>query len=118
MLPVLIGLQYLLTLGPLLILSAANVYFRDLQHIILHLLMVAQFLTPIFYPASIIPESLRAWAFVNPLAVLVSSFQDVLYHNRFPAWPPLAALLALGLVLLSLAAPMFARYKRNFAEAL
>jgi lipopolysaccharide transport system permease protein len=117
-LPVLIGLQYLLTLGPLLILSAANVYFRDLQHIILHLITVAQFLTPIFYPASLIPTPLRAWAFINPLAVLASSFQDVLYHNRFPPWPPLAALLLLGIVLLSLAAPMFARYKQTFAEAL
>jgi lipopolysaccharide transport system permease protein len=117
-LPVLIVLQYLLTLGPILILSAANVYFRDLQHIILHLLMVLQFLTPVFYPASLIPEPLRAWALVNPLAVIVSSFQDVLYHNRFPPWPPLAALFLLGVVLLSLAAPMFARYKQAFAEAL
>jgi lipopolysaccharide transport system permease protein len=117
-LPVLIGLQYLLTLGPVLILSAANVYFRDLQHIILHLLTVAQFLTPIFYPASLIPDSLRAWAFANPLAVLFSAFQDVLYWNRIPPWPPLLALLLLAVAMLSVAATMFARYKQTFAEAL
>jgi len=117
-LPVLIGLEYLLTLGPVLILSAANIYFRDLQHIILHLLTVAQFLTPIFYPVSLIPEPFRAWAFVNPLTVLISAFQDVLYYNRLPPWPSLLGLLLLSWVMLSVSATMFARYKHTFAEML
>ena len=117
-LPVLIALQYLLTLGPVLILSAANVYYRDLQHLILHLLTVAQFLTPIFYPASLIPEPFRAWAFLNPLAVLTAAYQDVLYWNRVPAWPPLLALLLLAAVILSVAVTMFARSKQTFVEVL
>src|SRR5215471_574189 len=108
LLPVLIALQYVLTLGPVLILAAANV----------HLLTVAQFLTPIFYPASFIPESLRPWAFLNPLAVLISAYQDVLYGNRIPAWPPLVALLVLGVVMLAASATIFARYQETFAEAL
>ncbi len=117
-LPVLIGLQYLLTLGPVLILAPANVHFRDLQHIILHLLTVGQFLTPIFYPASLIPESLRPWAFLNPLAVLFGAFQDVLFFNRLPPWPPLLGLLALAIVILVVSASVFARYQKTFAEAL
>ena len=117
-LPVLIGLQYLLTLGPVLILAAANVHFRDLQHIILHLLTVAQFLTPIFYPPSLIPEPLRPWAFMNPLAVLISAFQDVLYFNRLPSWSPLLGLLLLAVVTLALSTVVFARYRQTFAEAL
>jgi len=117
-LPILIGLQYLLTLGPVLMLSAANVFYRDLQHIILHLITVAQFVTPIFYPASLIPEPFRAWAFLNPLAVLFSAFQDVLYFNRVPAWPPLLALLLVAVVLLAVAVPMFARSKQTFVEVL
>ena len=118
LLPLLIALQYLLTLGPVLILAAANVHFRDLQHIIVHLLTVAQFLTPIFYPASFIPASLRPWAFLNPLAVLISAFQDVLYGNRIPPWPPLVALFVLGVVMLAASTMIFARYQQTFAEAL
>ena len=117
-LPVLIALQYALTLGPVLILSAANVYYRDLQHIILHLLTVAQFLTPIFYPLSIIPESFRAWVFFNPLTTLASAYQDVLYFNRVPPWPPLLALLALAIVMLSVAVKTFDRSKQTFVEVL
>jgi lipopolysaccharide transport system permease protein len=116
--PVLIALEYLLALGLVLILSALNVFFRDLQHIIIHLLAVLQFLTPIFYPLTLVPEPFRPWAFVNPLTVLISSFQDVLFFNRFPPWPPLLGLLLLACVVLSVTAPMFTRYKRTFAEAL
>jgi len=117
-LPLLIALEYLLVLGPVLILAALNIHFRDLQHIILHLLTVLQFLTPIFYPISLIPEPLRAWTFVNPLTILVSAFQDVLYFSRFPRWPPLFGLLVVSCVVLSGAAAMFTRYKETFAEAL
>jgi lipopolysaccharide transport system permease protein len=117
-LPVLVALQYVLTLGPVLILAAANVYFRDLQHIILHLLTVMQFLTPVFYPVSLIPEPFRAWIFLNPLAVLISAYQDVLYFGRLPAWPPLLGLLVLAAAMLSVAVAMFTRSKRTFVEAL
>jgi homopolymeric O-antigen transport system permease protein len=117
-LPILVGLEYLMALGFVLILSALNIHFRDLQHIILHVLVVLQFLTPIFYPLSLIPEPLRPWAFLNPLTVLVLAFQDVLYYDRAPHWASLLALLLFTGVILSVATTMFTRYKQTFAEAL
>jgi lipopolysaccharide transport system permease protein len=117
-LPALMALEYLLVLGLVLIVSAVNIYFRDLQHIIVHLLTVLQFLTPVFYPLSLVPESLRPWALMNPFAILISAFQDVLYFNRLPSWPPLLGLLACACVLLSIGAAMFNRYKQAFAETL
>src|SRR5262249_24987723 len=87
--PILIGLEYLVALGFVLFFSALNVFFRDLQHIIVHLLTILQFLPPIFYPLPLVPEPFRAWAFMNPLTVLIPAFQDVLFFNRLPAWPPL-----------------------------
>ncbi len=117
-LPVLIALEFLLSLGLVLMASAVNIYFRDLQHIILHLLTVLQFLTPVFYPTSLIPEALRPLALVNPLAVLMDAFHDVLFWNRFPSWPPLLGLFVFTCVVLSLATAMFNRYKQTLAEAL
>ena len=78
LLPALVVLEYLLALGLVLIVSAVNIYFRDLQHIMIHLLTVLLFLTPVFYPVSLVPEWLRPWALLNPLAILMSAFQDVL----------------------------------------
>ena len=117
-LPILIVIEFVLGLGLVLILAAANVYFRDLQHLITHLLMVLLFLTPVFYPVSFIPELFRPWALANPLAILVTAYHDVLYWNRFPNWPSLLALLVLACVILSLASAMFRRSKQTFAEAL
>src|SRR5262245_6405522 len=117
-LPALVALEYLLALGLVLIVSAVNIYFRDLQHIIVHLLTVLQFLTPIFYPTSVIPEWLRPWALLNPLAVLVSAFQDVLYFNRLPSALPLLGLLVCAGVLVSVGAALFGRYKQAFAATL
>ena len=117
-LPVLIGLQLLLCLGLALIGAAVNVHFRDLQHIIIHVLTVLQFLTPVFYPVSFIPDALRPWALINPLAVLMSGYHDVLYYGRAPDWTSLLGLLVFGGVVLSLATVMFNRYRRTFAEAL
>jgi ABC-type polysaccharide/polyol phosphate export permease len=95
-----------------------NVHFRDLQHIILHLITVLQFLTPVFYLLSLIPEAVRPWVYLNPLAILMDAFHDVLYRNQMPNMPALLALFVLTCVILSLATAMFNRSKRTFAEAL
>jgi len=118
MLPVLILIMLAAALGVTAGLSAVNVRYRDFQHIIGHVLTVLQLVTPILYPLSLVPEDLRPWTLLNPLTTLFSGFQDVLYWNRMPAWPPLLGLLALSCVILSVATLMFSRYKRSFAEAL
>jgi ABC-type polysaccharide/polyol phosphate export permease len=117
-LPVLMAIEYLLVVGLALIAAAVNVFFRDLQHIILHLLTIMQFLTPVFYPVTLVPEPLRPIVFVNPLAVLIAAYHDVLYWNRLPNIPSLLGLLVVACVVLSLATAMFNRYKQTFAEAL
>lgn len=118
LLPVLIGFEYLLSLGLVLLVAALNVYFRDLQHILLHLLTVLQFLTPVFYPLSVVPEPFRFLALFNPLTILITAFQDVLYFGRFPDRLLLLALLAFSCVVLWLATVYFNRQKATFAEAL
>jgi lipopolysaccharide transport system permease protein len=117
-LPVLIALEYLLLLGLGLLLAALDVYYRDVQHILLHVLTVLQFLTPVFYPAALIPEALRPVAFLNPLAPLISAFHDALFFGRSPAPLPLLGLLAVACLALWLGVAYFARHKATFAEAL
>jgi ABC-type polysaccharide/polyol phosphate export permease len=118
MLPALVALEFLLTFGLVLVAAAVNVRFRDLQHIIVHLLTVLQFLTPVFYPMSVIPEWIRPVVYLNPLSILMDAFHDVLYRNQMPNAPALLVLFVLTCVVLCLATAMFNRYKPTFAEAL
>ncbi len=58
-------------LGMTLILSTLNVFFRDTQFLWGILVTVWNFLTPIFYPESIIPAAFRTVYHMNPLYQIV-----------------------------------------------
>src|SRR5262249_53574764 len=85
LLPVLIGLQPLLTYGIALILSSLTVQFRDLLHIVPNFLTALFFATPIFYPGSMVPERYRILLDLNPLSYLITAYQEVLFFGRMPA---------------------------------
>jgi lipopolysaccharide transport system permease protein len=92
MLPLIIFVQLIFTVGMGLLLSTANVFYRDTQHILEVVLQAWFFLTPIFYPITILPESQQILGFtvdiqlwlrrLNPMASLVASYRDVLYRGE------------------------------------
>lgn len=69
--------------GAGLILATVMVFFRDLKHFYSIVLMIIMYMTPIFYPASIIPEKYRAFIELNPLFPLVNMFRDAILYQRF-----------------------------------
>jgi len=89
MLPLIILAETLFVLGLAFFLATANVFYRDTQHILQIVMQAWFFLTPIFYPISVLPESaeimgitinVQLWLRrLNPMASLVASYQDVLY---------------------------------------
>ena len=44
--------------------------------------MILFYITPVVYPASFIPEKYRIIVLLNPLAVLIDSFRELLFHNK------------------------------------
>ena len=56
MLPLIILIQVVFVLGMAFFLSTANVFYRDTEHILGIVLQAWFFLTPIFYPITILPE--------------------------------------------------------------
>jgi lipopolysaccharide transport system permease protein len=89
MLPLIILAETLFVLGLAFFLATANVFYRDTQHILQVVMQAWFFLTPIFYPINVLPESakilgltvnIQLWLRrLNPMASLVASYQDVLY---------------------------------------
>lgn len=90
-LPLIILAQMMFTAGMALFLSTANVFYRDTQHILEVVLQAWFFLTPVFYPISVLPESatvlgltidVQLWVRrLNPMASLIASYRDVLYRG-------------------------------------
>lgn len=121
--------------------SAVNVTYRDVQHL-LNLLLLAWFwLTPIVYASALLQQKLNEFAvagkslfwfyFINPMGAVVLGFQRALYGVVAPEGQPVLADLSLGqlwglltvvavagLVLLRLSWAIFFRRSGDFAEEL
>jgi ABC-type polysaccharide/polyol phosphate export permease len=92
LLPALIACLVVMTAGLALALSALNVYFRDVQHILGALLLPWFFLTPIFYSLDQLPENVSGnelaidvLRYGNPLTPLVESVHDVAFFGQWPS---------------------------------
>ena len=59
-------------------LAALQVFVRDVEHVLMPVLMILMYLTPILYPLSLVPESMRPWVAANPFGYLVDRLRDAL----------------------------------------
>lgn len=93
-LPGLVVLQVLLGLGLAFPVAALSVRYHDVQHILPVVLTILFYLSPVFYPASMVPDWLRSAYLGNPIALLLTAYQTVIYEGRLPS-PALLGLLTL-----------------------
>lgn len=115
--PAVLLIQLCVTLALSYLLSALNVFFRDLQQIIANLLTLWFFVTPIFYQSLTIPAHVRTLVvLLNPMAVMVTSYQAIFYEQRLPDAGPLLLWMAIAFMLLMFASVLFERRREEFAE--
>jgi lipopolysaccharide transport system permease protein len=88
-LPVL-ALWAALALGLGILTGTLNVFFRDVGHAVGIALQFWFWLTPIVYPATIVPEAARPLLAWNPLTPLVAALQGIVVSGAWPAWETLA----------------------------
>jgi len=116
-------LQLLFTIGLALMISAANVYFRDIQHFLMVALQPWMFLTPILYPLNLVPAdkeflgiSYRTLYQLNPMVSWAKAYRNVLYDLRFPSLERWLAILTATFVVLYLGFKIFNRLEPRMAE--
>jgi lipopolysaccharide transport system permease protein len=81
--------------GLALVLSALQVFIRDVEHVLVPVLMITMYLTPILYPLTLVPESVRPWVAANPFGWLVARLRDALIDGRLGLeWSDAVALVA------------------------
>jgi lipopolysaccharide transport system permease protein len=85
LLPVLLVITMIFSSGVGLLFGAAMVVFRDMKNLLGLVMMVWMYLTPIFYPLTLVPEQYRFLFYLNPLTSLVEAFRWVLLgQGDFP----------------------------------
>ena len=99
-LPVSVLLVSVFILGVSLALAAIAVFFNDILYIYQVLLTALMFMTPIFYPASIVPSRYVPVLRLNPMYYFLECFRLPIYEGSIPsaemvAFAALAAVIAL-----------------------
>ena len=113
-----LAFEAVLLAGPCLLLASLNVFFRDLSQLVSPLLMVVLYLTPILYPASLVPEPLAPFLALNPVSDLVALFRAALFGGPLPPPLRLAAWTGAFLALAAAALGLFRRSRRVFSDLL
>ncbi len=98
--------------------SALGVYLRDIGQITGILVTLLLFLSPIFYPLSIIPGEYRLFMYLNPLTVIVEESRTVLMWGLQPDWRALAATTVISLLFCWGGYAVFQKSRRGFADVL
>ncbi len=108
-LPVSILLAGLFTLGAGLLLSPLAVFFSDVVELVTVMLTLCMYLTPIFYPMSIVPDQFRWLVRFNPIRSILEVFRDPIYFGKIPPPQHLAVCAVVALVALAIGALAFRR---------
>jgi lipopolysaccharide transport system permease protein len=116
-LPLFLLLAMVAALAVSLWLSALNVLYRDVQHIIPFLVQLWMFVSPVIYPINSIPEGpLRVAFALNPMTGVIGGFRWALLHQQeFPSGY-LWVTVGMVVVLFSGGVFYFKRMERMFAD--
>ena len=99
-------------------LGVLNVFFRDVGQFFTIFMQFWFWLTPIVYPASILPAPLRELIDLNPMARLIGAAQDILVHGTAPQWDRMALPLAFAAALCWLGLRLFRRHSGELVDEL
>jgi lipopolysaccharide transport system permease protein len=116
--PLIIAVHAVLLLGAVLGLSALNVFYRDVGHLLGNVLTFVFFLCPVVYPRTNIPERARFWIELNPLALVTEFYQMVLVEGVLPPVGQSIYFIVSAFVVLALGMWIHQRNREHFAEVL
>lgn len=114
--PVFTILMVFLALGVGMVLSSLNVKYRDVGYTIPFGIQIWFFITPIIYPASIVPEKYRGIVALNPMSGIIDGFRSSIVHSRQMDWQRLLISLVITVVIVVVGFIYFRKTERVFAD--
>jgi lipopolysaccharide transport system permease protein len=114
--PFLLLIQVLLTLGIVLFASALNVFYRDIRFVVPLVIQLWMYVTPIIYPISVIPARYQRVYLMNPMAGLVEAYRAITLKGSWPDWNSLGLAALVAIVIFSAGYSYFKRVEWQFAD--
>lgn len=108
----------LMALGLSFWVASLGVYLRDIPQLVGIVTQVLFFMTPIFYPLSIVPERFRWILELNPLSIVVEQTRNLFLFGRVPDLWPMLILYVVAIAIFQLGLVWFSNTKKGFADVL
>jgi lipopolysaccharide transport system permease protein len=115
--PILIVPMILLALGLSWFLAAWGVFIRDMTQIVPVFVQMLLFLSPVFYPVSLVPEMLRPIYQYNPLGTVIEASRAAV-SNQVIEWSIWGVTLGFCLIIAILGYAFFQQSRDEFADVL
>lgn len=116
--PILLVLNFLISIGVGIIFSAMNVYYRDFTYILPFVIQVWMFASPLAYSSEIIPQT-WAWVYyLNPMVGIIDGFRWAIFGTIvFPLWSLVYSSI-IGMLIFGVSLIVFRHLERNFADVI
>jgi len=99
-------------------LASLGVFLRDVAQVIGVITLVLMYLSPIFYPVSIMPEQYRVFMKLSPLTSAVEQVRDVLMWGKALDWASWSLSMAVAIAIAWLGFAWFQKTRKGFADVL
>ena len=117
LLPLLLAIQILLTIGVVMLASALNVFYRDIRFIVPLGIQLWMYLTPIIYPVTQVPERFRTlYMTINPMAGLIDAYRRIVLTAEWPQGTYLLSSAAISIAMFLGAYRFFKKAEPVFAD--
>ena len=114
----LIFLMFVMASGAAMLVSALQVYFRDVKNFLPYFLRIWLYASPVLYYASEVPDGIRWILVVNPLGGLLTAWSDVIFLGHAPEADALGLAAAWAFGIFIVGAGFFISREREFAVRL
>ncbi len=109
-------IQQIFTLGLSLFFAAANLLYRDIQYLLSLILLLWMYLTPVIYPADLVPARYKIIFQLNPMAVIINAYRQTILGGGVPNYSSLIIAFLLSILVLLLGLSYFKSREKIFAD--
>lgn len=108
-------IQVILMSGLALLISASNLFYRDIQYVTNLLLLMWMYLTPVVYPLSLVPNNFL-WVYkLNPMVGIIEGYRSAVFNTPFD-WGTILLSAIVSIFVFILGFWMFKKSERVFAD--
>jgi len=116
LLPFLLLLTMITTLGIGLLFGSLNVKYRDVRYVLPFFIQLLIFITPVIYPVSVVSERFRWILYLNPMTGIINLARNTLLHTGSVEWKLIAVSVIAMIIYAVIGFFYFKKTERYFAD--